>query len=149
MPVVYDVMGAVTQNHLHMSSSKICNMLSNATGYPDCSKNLHKVVFQHAESKSDLLPDHSSNTSFKIDHWQSGRAMAPCPPLMNTPLMWSVLPYYVIISKASEWLITAHSSLEFHWPIRVKIPSFFYEKTLKKIFINSSVRINWWDWPKI
>ena len=25
--------------------------ISNATGCPNCSKNLHRVVFQHAESK--------------------------------------------------------------------------------------------------
>ena len=54
MPVIYDVMGAVTQNHLHMSSSKNCNMLSNATVYPYCSKNLHKGFFQHAESKFEI-----------------------------------------------------------------------------------------------
>ena len=32
-------------------SSENYNMLSNATGYPNCSKNLHRGVFQHAESK--------------------------------------------------------------------------------------------------
>ena len=27
------------------------NVLSNATGYPNCSKNLHRGYFRHAESK--------------------------------------------------------------------------------------------------
>ena len=39
------------ENHLHVSSSENYNMLSNATGCPYCSKNLHREVFQHAESK--------------------------------------------------------------------------------------------------
>ena len=39
------------ENHVHVSSSKNCNMLSNATGCPNCFKNLHRGVSQHAESK--------------------------------------------------------------------------------------------------
>ena len=43
--------GAWVENHLHVSSNENRNMLSNATGCPDRSKNLHMGVFQHAESK--------------------------------------------------------------------------------------------------
>ena len=43
--------GAWVEIHLHVSSSENYIMLSEATGYPDCSKNLHMGVFQHAESK--------------------------------------------------------------------------------------------------
>ena len=50
MPVVYVIIGAASQNHMHMSSSENCNMLSNAKGCPDCSKKLRRGVFQHAES---------------------------------------------------------------------------------------------------
>ena len=65
MPVVYDIMGAATPNHMHVSSIKNCNMLSNATGYPDCSKNLQLGVFSMLNPNLllDLLPDHSRNAS--------------------------------------------------------------------------------------
>ena len=43
--------GAWIENHLRVSSSENYNMLSKATGCPNCSKNLHRGVFQHAESK--------------------------------------------------------------------------------------------------
>ena len=39
--------GAWVKIHLHGS----CNMPSNATGCPDCSKYWHHTVSQHAESK--------------------------------------------------------------------------------------------------
>ena len=51
MPVVYVIIGAASRNHMHMTSSQNCNMLSNATGCSNCSKNMHRGVFQHAESK--------------------------------------------------------------------------------------------------
>ena len=47
-PVVYVIIGAASPNHLHVSSSKNYNMLSNATG---CPKDLLWGVFQHAKSK--------------------------------------------------------------------------------------------------
>ena len=43
--------GAWIENHLRVSSSKNSNMLSDAAGCPNCSKNLRRGVFQHAESK--------------------------------------------------------------------------------------------------
>ena len=39
------------ENHLHMSLSENGNVLSIATGCPKCSKNLHRGVVQHAQSK--------------------------------------------------------------------------------------------------
>ena len=60
--------GNFIENHLHVSSNKNRNMLSNATGCPDFSKNLHGgSVFDmlNPNLPSDLLSDHSSNTSFK------------------------------------------------------------------------------------
>ena len=36
------IIGAASQNHMHVSSSKNYNMLSNATGCPNHYKNLHK-----------------------------------------------------------------------------------------------------------
>ena len=58
--------GAWIENHLHVSSSENRSMLSTPTGYPVYSENLHKRVFQCAESKlqSDLLSDHTRHTSF-------------------------------------------------------------------------------------
>ena len=38
-----------------MSSSENCSMLSNDTGYSDCCKHQHMMVFQHAESKSAII----------------------------------------------------------------------------------------------
>ena len=50
-PVVYVLRGAASQIHTRVSSSENYDMLSNATGYPNCSKNPHMGVFQYAESK--------------------------------------------------------------------------------------------------
>ena len=66
MPVVYVIIGAASQNHMHVSWSENYKMLSNATGCPYCSKNLYRRVFNMLNPNflSDLLSDHSSNTSF-------------------------------------------------------------------------------------
>ena len=44
-PVVYIIIGAASQNNMHLSSSKKYNMLSNATGCPNCLKNLPRGFF--------------------------------------------------------------------------------------------------------
>ena len=48
--------GAWVENPLHISSSENRNMLSNAICCPDRSKNLHRVVFHHGESKLATTP---------------------------------------------------------------------------------------------
>ena len=59
-PVVYVIIGAASQNHMDMSSSENYNMLSDATGCPDCSKKLHRGCFNMLNPN--LLSDHSGNT---------------------------------------------------------------------------------------
>ena len=52
---------------MHVSSSENRNVLSTATGCSDCSKKLHWEFFNmlNPDLQSNLLSDHSNNTSFK------------------------------------------------------------------------------------
>ena len=62
-PVVDVIIGAASQNHMNVSSSKNYNTLSNATGCPNCPKKLKRGFFNMLNPN--LLSDHSSNTSLK------------------------------------------------------------------------------------
>ena len=55
-------------SHMHMPSGKNSSMLSNATGCPDFSENLHWGFFNmlNPHFQSNVLSDNSRNTSFKI-----------------------------------------------------------------------------------
>ena len=56
---------AWAKNHLHMSSSGNRNMLSIATGCPDCSKSFEKgFTNMLPQNQSDLLIDHSRHSSY-------------------------------------------------------------------------------------
>ena len=64
---------------MHMSSSGNYNVLSNATGCPNGSKDFHREVFQHAESKlairiCSLSPPGTQalRPSKKLDDWNGG-----------------------------------------------------------------------------
>ena len=56
MPVVYVIIGAASQNHMHVSSSENYNMLSERPAVAPIAQNL----------QSDLLSDHSSNTNLEF-----------------------------------------------------------------------------------
>ena len=61
-PVVYVIIGAASLKHMHVSSSKNYNMLSNATGCPIAPKNCTGWFFTmlNPNLRSDLLSDHFS-----------------------------------------------------------------------------------------
>ena len=51
MSSIYVIMPATSRNHMHVSSSKITIMLSDAPGCSDCSVHLYLGVSSRAESK--------------------------------------------------------------------------------------------------
>ena len=80
MPVVYVIIGAASQNRMHVSSSENYNMLSNVTGYPITLKICTGGFFYmlNPNLPSDLFSDNSSNTSFK-------------KPITNNPILIRIL----------------------------------------------------------
>ena len=71
--VVYVIIGASSQNHMHMSSSENYNMLSNATGCRNDSKHLHRGFFNPLIANL--------------------RALWPLQEYNSRPLLWLSLEY--------------------------------------------------------